>query len=175
MLRLAPLVVLIFTTPAAADVDQPVAAYHTEAVATDGAAAVVLVAGISLLGDSGLSTTGKWAAGIAAYGTYALALPILHARKGRWGSAAASFGLRALLPVTAMVLAGKISDQSCPYVSDPCNAQIDRYQITGILVGLALPVLLDDVLLSRGDDPPTLLPTVQAAPGAMSFGVAGRF
>jgi len=170
MLRLLPLVVLIFTTPAHAEPD-----YHGEAIATDAVAAAALAGGVVLLTDTNVTTTGRWAFAIAGYSTYALALPILHLHHRNPGRAAASFALRALLPAAGMMIAGTLSDASCPGVNDRCNAQIDRYQLTGIAIGLAAPILIDSIALSVGDDPPKLVPTVQGAPGSMSFGVAGRF
>jgi hypothetical protein len=116
-----------------------------------------------------------------AFAGFAIGAPTIHLVHHRWGGAAKSLGLRLALPV----LGGWIGSKFGPSLRDNCHdcdaqdgAPNNEKQIfAGIGVGVVAAMAVDTWLIAGEDDSrePAITPSVRAANGGVSFGLAGRF
>jgi hypothetical protein len=110
-----------------------------------------------------------------AVGLLLYASPIVHALHGNPGRAAASLGLRAVLPFAGALIGIEASNSGCGLLGGECEALP-----TGVVVGYALAVLIDAGLLAwEEDDAPDadasrLRPAVQIGRSGAWLGVAGE-
>jgi hypothetical protein len=130
--------------------------YGWEPAITDGVALVLGGVAIGVRSDS---------LGYLAWGEYAAPAPTVHALRGHPGKAAASIGLRALLPLTGVFLGTLAAEPWRSSSGSSGSSSLEVGAVTGALAGAITAAILDDVLLAHEDAPVASEPAPPPSPG----------